>query len=110
MKHILFTLRGCDSKLLNSNHHIRTGLIKASRLSGSKVMDVSTHCFSPQGVTSIALLSDSHMSIHTWPEEGTAVCDIFTCGSDTTPEKGVEYLKEWLNATDIESQTITRSL
>ena len=110
MKHILFTLRGCDVDLLNNNHHIRDGLIKASRLSGSKVMDVSTHCFSPQGVTSIALLSESHMSIHTWPDEGTAVCDIFTCGSDTTPEKGVEYLKEWLSATEIESQEIIRSL
>ena len=51
MKHILFTLRGCDADLLNDNHYIRSGLVSAARETGSKVLDWSTHCFEPQGVT-----------------------------------------------------------
>jgi len=73
MKHILFTLRGCDADLLNDSYHIRTGLVAAAREAGSKIIDVSTHCFEPQGVTSIALLADSHLSIHTWPEKKIAL-------------------------------------
>jgi len=110
MKHILFTLRGCNSDLLNNNHHIRSGLVTAARKTGSKVLDLSTHCFKPQGVTSIVLLADSHISVHTWPEKGVAICDIFTCGSHTNPEKGVEYLQEWFKATEIDSKEIIRSL
>tara|TARA_R100000664_G_scaffold15692_1_gene24277 strand:- start:46 stop:378 length:333 start_codon:yes stop_codon:yes gene_type:complete len=110
MKHILFTLRGCDPDLLNDNHHIRSGLVAAARETESKVLDWSTHCFQPQGVTSVVLLADSHISIHTWPEKGVAVCDIFTCGSHTKPEKGVEYLQKWFKSTEIDSQEIIRSL
>jgi S-adenosylmethionine decarboxylase len=110
MKHILFTLKGCDPDLLNDNHHIRSGLVAAARETGSKVLDWSTHCFQPQGVTSIVLLADSHISVHTWPEKGVAVCDIFTCGSHTNPEKGVEYLQKWFKSTEIDSQEIIRSL
>tara|TARA_B100000965_G_scaffold332206_1_gene296637 strand:+ start:8305 stop:8637 length:333 start_codon:yes stop_codon:yes gene_type:complete len=110
MKHILFTLRGCDADLLNDSYHIRTGLVAAAREAGSKIIDVSTHCFEPQGVTSIALLADSHLSIHTWPEKKIAVCDIFTCGDDTTPRKGVEYLKRWFKSEGFDYQEITRLL
>ena len=48
--------------------------------------------------------------IHTWPEKGMAVCDIFTCGSNATPEVGVEYMKEQLKATDISSHKFVRPL
>tara|TARA_Y100001970_G_scaffold285425_1_gene405074 strand:- start:1249 stop:1581 length:333 start_codon:yes stop_codon:yes gene_type:complete len=110
MKHILFTLRGCDADLLNDNHYIRSGLVSAARETGSKVLDWSTHCFEPQGVTSVVLLADSHISIHTWPEKGVAVCDIFTCGSNTNPKKGLEYLQKWFKSTGIDYQEVTRSL
>ena len=108
MKHILFTLRGCDADLLNDSYHIRTGLVAAAREAGSKIIDVSTHCFEPQGVTSIALLADSHLSIHTWPEKKIAVCDIFTCGDECEPEKAVEYLAEKLEAKSTSVQSYER--
>ena len=94
MKHLLFTLRGCDADLLNDNHYIRSGLVSAARETGSKVLDWSTHCFEPQGVTSVVLLADSHISIHTWPEKGVAKCDIFTCNNSNDPIAAIEYLKK----------------
>jgi S-adenosylmethionine decarboxylase len=71
---------------------------------------LSAYKFDPQGVTSIAMLAESHISIHTWPEKNMAVCDVFTCGDKSTPEKGVEYMKEQLKATDIVSREFERPL
>ena len=109
MKHILFTLKGCPFELLNDEQNIKMLLFNATKESKSTLLNLSTHKFDPQGVTGVAMLAESHISIHTWPEKGMAVCDIFTCGNDATPEVGVEYMKEQLKATDHVSETIIRS-
>ena len=57
-----------------------------------------------------AMLADSHISIHTWPEKGVAKCDIFTCSDKCSPEKAVEYLGEALEAEQIDSDTFDRLL
>ncbi len=56
------------------------------------------------------MLAESHISIHTWPEKGMAVCDIFTCGDHTMPQDGVEYMKMELEASDIISNEFIRPL
>ena len=74
------------------------------------VLNISKYKFEPQGFTLVALLAESHISIHTWPEKGMAVCDVFTCGDTATPENGVEYMKEQLKATEIVSNEFVRPL
>ena len=64
--------------------------------------------FLPQGITGFALLAESHLSIHTWPEKGVAYCDIFTCGDGCEPEKAVDYLSKWLSSTNTTSQCYER--
>ena len=54
--------------------------------------------FEPQGVTAIALLAESHISIHTWPESNYSAVDIFTCGQNMFPEIASQYLIEALKA------------
>jgi len=110
MKHILFTLKGCSENQLDDESHIRNVLVKAAQLCKSTLLDVSSHKFDPQGVTAIALLAESHISIHTWPEMGIAVCDVFTCGDHTVPRAGVTYMYESMNATDIVSNEFVRPL
>ena len=110
MRHILFTLKECPFGLLDDEAHIRNVLANAAQLSESTLLDISSHKFSPCGVTAVALLAESHISIHTWPEKGMAVCDIFTCGEHTKPQKGVEYMQLMFNATDIISKSFTRPL
>jgi len=56
------------------------------------------------------MLAESHISIHTWPELGMAVCDVFTCGDHTTPQDGVEYMKMMFDAKDIICNEFTRPL
>jgi S-adenosylmethionine decarboxylase len=110
MRHILFTLKGCNESLLDDVSHIRNVLIKAAQLCKSTLLDISSHKFDPQGVTAVALLAESHISIHTWPENGMAVCDVFTCGDHTDPAAGVEYMRQMLHATDIVSNEFVRPL
>jgi len=110
MKHILFTLKGCAANDLDDEGFIRDIMFQAANKCNSTLIKLHSHKFSPQGVTAIALLAESHISIHTWPETGVAVCDIFTCGDHTTPEDGVEYMRTELNASNIMVQTILRDL
>ena len=110
MKHILFDLIGCAPDLLDSERHVRVCLWNAGKICNSQVIDVGSHKFEPQGVTGYAMLADSHISIHTWPEKGVAKCDIFTCNDKCKPEKAVEYLGEALEAEQIDSDTFDRLL
>ena len=104
MKHILFDLKDCPSKLLDDARFVRNSLFHAAILSKSQIIKIDYHQFHPQGVTAFAMLADSHISIHTWPETGVAKCDIFTCGDKCLPEKAVEYMKEAFKATEVTSQ------
>ena len=110
MKHILFTLKGCTRDLLNDEEFVRDVVYQSSRKCKSTLLALHSHKFDPQGVTCVAMLAESHISIHTWPEKGMAVCDIFTCGDTATPEDGVEYMKQQLKATDIVSHDFVRPL
>ena len=108
MKHVLFELEGCPSPTLDNEEHIKFCLFHAAEASYSKVLKIETQKFVPHGVTGFALLAESHLSIHTWPEKGVAVCDIFTCGDGCQPELAVEYLSEWVESTNTKSQCYER--
>ena len=108
MKHILFELEGCPFPTLDNEEHIKFCLFHAAEASRSKVLKVETQKFIPQGVTGFALLAESHLSIHTWPEKGIAMCDIFTCGDGCKPALAVEYLSKWLSSTNTKSQCYER--
>ena len=101
MKHILFELRGCPKELLDDEENIRLSLHVAAASAKSELLNISAHKFDPQGVTGLAMLADSHISIHTWPEKDLAMCDIFTCGVDATPMKAVEYLCKQFQSKDL---------
>ena len=110
MKHILFDLIDCSSDLLDDERFVRNSLFHASLLSNSEIIKIDFHKFHPQGVTGYALLAESHLSIHTWPEKGVAKCDIFTCGDKCDPHKAVEYLGKAFKAKQIESDAFDRLL
>ena len=110
MKHILFDLKGCSADLLDDARHVRNSLFHASLISNSKILKIDYHEFTPQGVTGFALLAESHLSIHTWPEKGIAKCDIFTCSDECLPEKAIEYLGEAFKAKEVTSDAFDRLL
>ena len=97
-KHLLLELYKCDYEKLNDESFLRCSLNKAAKLANATVLNLISNKFEPQGVTAIALLSESHISIHTWPESNYSAIDIFTCGQNMLPELASQYLIDVLKA------------
>ena len=81
-KHLLLELYRCDCEKLNDESFLRCTLNRAAKLANATVLNLISNKFEPQGVTAIALLAESHISIHTWPESNYSAVDIFTCGQN----------------------------
>ena len=97
-KHCILELYDCDPTKLDDETFLRHTITTAAQRAGATLLNLITHRFEPQGVTGLALLAESHISIHTWPENGYAAVDVFTCGDHTMPEKACEVLCEELEA------------
>ena len=106
--HVLLELRECDSQLLDDLSYIRQELLRAAATVDAHVVGESFHQFTPQGVTGILSIAESHISIHTWPEHGYAAADIFTCGDQTTPERAAAYIVAALRCQDPEITQVRR--
>ncbi len=108
--HCVLELYGCAPHLLNDADHILDAMRRAAVASGSTLLGEVSHRFEPQGVTALALLAESHISIHTWPEHGYAAVDVFTCGEHTIPERACEVFKTALEARESQLRKIPRGV
>ena len=108
-KHLLLELYRCDCEKLNDESFLRCTLNRAAKLANATVLNLISNKFEPQGVTAIALLAESHISIHTWPESNYSAVDIFTCGQKMMPELASQYLIESLMAKEHSLRVIERN-
>ena len=108
-KHLLLELYRCDCEKLNDESFLRCTLNRAAKLAKAKVLNLISNKFEPQGVTAIALLAESHISIHTWPESNYSAVDIFTCGQNMMPELASEFVIEALKAEEHILRVIERN-
>ena len=99
-KHLLLELYGCNSDKLNDELFLRCKVDNAAKLARATVLNLVSNKFEPFGVTAIALLAESHLSIHTWPESQYAAIDIFTCGKNMRPKLASQFLIDQLDATN----------
>lgn len=72
-------------------------MVKAAQESGATVVNTVFHKFTPTGVSGVVVVEESHFSIHTWPEEGYAACDFYTCGN-CDPEKAIHLLSKYFDS------------
>ena len=98
-KHYLLNLYGCSFILLDDESYLIDLLENAASVSGATVVQTISKKFEPQGVTVLCLLSESHISIHTWPEECRAAVDLYTCG-DSNPKLGCDMIIDHLCSTN----------
>ncbi|MGR3218992.1 MAG: adenosylmethionine decarboxylase [Candidatus Anammoxibacter sp.] len=91
-RHFIVEMWGCDTKMINDPERVMDILHRAASDARATVIKSIFHRFSPTGVTGVAILAESHISIHTWPDEGYVAADIFTCGTNTDPALGVQSL------------------
>ena len=108
-KHLLLELYRCDREKLNDESFLRCILNRSAKLANATVLNLISNKFEPQGVTAIALLAESHISVHTWPESNYSAVDIFTCGQNMLPELASQYLIESLMAKEHSLRVIERN-
>ena len=108
-KHLLLELYRCNCEKLNDESFLRCILNRAAKLANATVLNLISNKFEPQGVTAIALLAESHISIHTWPESNYSAVDIFTCGQNMMPELASQYLIDSLMAKEHSLRVIERN-
>jgi len=92
--HYLLELKDCEPQILDDLEAVKQILLEAARKSQATIIDYSFRKFSPQGISGIIIIAESHFSIHTWPEYSYAAIDIFTCGEVMDPLSAVGYIIE----------------
>ncbi|GAB3006898.1 hypothetical protein GCM10017788_29700 [Amycolatopsis acidiphila] len=107
-RHVLAELDGIEPRLLDDPDFLREALRSAVAEAGATVVDVLAHRFAPHGVTVLALLAESHASVHAYPEIGAAFADVFTCGERADPELAVRLLARALGTGSVRTTTARR--
>ncbi len=80
-KHYLVDLRDCDPDIITCVDLTREIMMRAAKQCGATILKDHFHQFQPIGVSGIVLIAESHISVHTWPEDDFAAVDIFTSGN-----------------------------
>jgi len=96
-KHYLIDLRECDPEIIKSVDPTREIVLRAAKECGATILDDYFHQFQPIGVSGVVLIAESHISVHTWPENGFAAADIFTCG-EMKPQVAIDIMREGFRA------------
>jgi S-adenosylmethionine decarboxylase len=109
-RHILAEIHGCDSKVLNDITGVEEIMVQAALSSGAEVREVAFHKFSPQGVSGVVVISESHLAVHTWPEHGYAAVDVFTCGDSVNPWDACNYIVEKFGAQNFTASETLRGV
>ena len=97
-RHLILDLYDCDQALLDNYEELERLLQVALNMAGAKILRMFGEKFQPQGVTLLALLAESHASIHTWPELGYAAIDLYTCRDTTNTHRAAVFLKTKLKS------------
>lgn len=106
--HCIAELYECPPELLDDEGFVKKSLCEAVEHGFASLLHEVSHKFQPQGVTALALIAESHVAIHTWPEFGYVAADAFTCGDQANAEKACEYLIKAFRAGRHSVRTITR--
>jgi S-adenosylmethionine decarboxylase len=109
-RHLLVELNDCNREVLNDLDLLREAMLTAAIQSGAVVLGDSFHRFSPQGVSGVVVIAESHLSVHTWPEYGYAAVDVFTCGTTVNPRTAAEVLIERLESKNHSMTEIERGV
>lgn len=98
----------CTPEKLNDVEFVRRSMVKAAGEAGAKVVGELFHRFEPHGVSGVVVIAESHLTIHTWPEYSYAAVDLFTCGDELDPHRGLLALKQAFESERYEIKEIFR--
>lgn len=109
-RHVAVDTWGADFDKLNNAEWLEFHMVEAAEACGATVLSVQAKQFEPQGATVLVLLSESHISIHTYPERGFAAIDCYTCGETVDPQLAIDYLVSVLKPETTYAKKLIRGL
>lgn len=105
--HLIADFRGCG-RPADDAQGAAAAIRAAVDAMGATLLELNAHAFSPHGFTAVAILAESHLAVHSWPERGYVAVDVFTCGETLRPEAGIEVLRRFFEPQDVAVQRIER--
>lgn len=106
--HLVLELWGCAN--LNSLEIVEQALRDIVAAIDVTLLDLKVYPFSPQGVTGAAIVAESHIIIHTWPEHGYAAIDIFTCGGERDYAAAIDAVREHFTPERVQAMNMVRGI
>ncbi|WP_102345320.1 adenosylmethionine decarboxylase [Bacillus sp. Marseille-P3661] len=109
-RHVIAELWGCNVEKLNDIKLIEETFVNAALKAGAEIREVAFHKFAPQGVSGVVIISESHLTIHSFPEHGYASIDVYTCGDRIDPNVAADYIADALEASTRENIEVPRGM
>ncbi len=107
-KHFLASYSECDPQAIGDPQGVKEAMLEAVSKCGATILDQADYVFDETGITMVVLLSESHASIHTYPEHGACFVDLFTCGDNCSHEKFHQVLLQYLKAGQVNAKVLAR--
>lgn len=109
-RQVIAELWDCNIDILNDINLLERIFVDAAIKAGATVREALFHQFAPHGVSGVVIISESHLTIHSFPEHGYASIDIYTCGKEIDPTMAVEYIVYALESKTSETKEIPRGM
>ena len=109
-QHVLVDLYDCDVELIDDLEYVKKTLIETAERMNCTLLKDTFHRFSPQGVSGVLVIAESHLSIHTWPEQRFAALDLFTCGDTSQLESMPTILEKAFKAARVDYKIYPRGM
>jgi len=106
-KHLLLEVYNIASEAINDAESLQNVMIKGIQRAKMEILNIFLHHFDPQGCTIVIALAESHVSCHTWPENGCLAVDVYTCGEGNPRLIALEILK-YLNSDSYSIREVDR--
>ena len=107
-KHVIVDAKDCNLKYLDDINAIKCIIKECSKEYNLHILKFIFHKFEPIGLSGFAILSESHIAIHTWPELGFISLDVFTCGDNMNTEVAAKYIVKKLNGEIVQEFKLNR--
>lgn len=106
--HIILDFHDCNPQILSDCNVMKTVMGEAARKANCTIVGEFYHEFEPHGISGCTIISESHFTIHAWPEHGYAAVDMFYCGDNVDIAAAETYLSERFESTRVERHELAR--
>lgn len=108
-KHFVASYLDCDLRALTNLEGLIEAMDEAVKASGATILEKTPYVFPPNGLTIVYLLSESHASMHTYPEHGACFVDLFTCGDNCSSEQFDAAMRQYLQPGKVNARLYLRN-